>query len=632
MRIAAKLIPAVLAAALLGADAIAGFPASRRALVFLGFVEPHREEKTYWCPMHPFYKVKRYGICPYCNMPLEEYKSGGDDRAEPVLVLTAQQIQQAGVRTEKVSRRALVREILTSGILEKNRERYWHIDTRFEGWVEELYINQEGETVKAGQPIAKIYSPQLYSTQNEYLLVRGDPELAQAARRRLQLLGIDEAEIQALDARGAPGERLTIRSPYEGVVVHRNVKPGMKLPMDGHIAEIADLRELWIFADVYDRDLALVSVGQKARIRVDAFPDTAFAGHLDLVEPIVRAETQTARVRIRVKNEAMRLLPGQFARVLLAHATEPVLAVSENAVIPTGRRDIVIAALGGGRFAAREVRLGRRWLTDASGSPSTSRGLSFFTGHDRFHEVLSGLREGEEVVTSGAFLLHAETQIRQLLEKMLSPKASEGEPVRSAWSGRPTPAPYMDGDLPFADEAESARYQADPSASWHARFPEIRQAMGRIFEQYFLVHTAVAEGKRELAVEYAEAFAGLLEDLTAPIADSFAADEAARLRGVASKLAGASAAIRAAATLAEVRRRFGEMSLALESWIEAYGPPVETLNQFYCGMAQRAVGSPTERWFQPDASLRNPFGMPGCGSLEKEFRPGVAPAPGHRHR
>jgi Cu(I)/Ag(I) efflux system membrane fusion protein len=625
-----RLIPLAVIALLVGADAIAGFPASRRALIFLGFSAPPHEEKIWWCPMHPFYKVKRYGICPYCNMALEEYKGTPGD-GEAVLVLTDQQIQQAGVRTEKVVRRSLVRELLTSGILEKNRERYWHIDVRFEGWVEELYINQEGESVRAGQPLAKIYSPQLYATQKEYLLVRDDPELRLAARRRLELLRIGEEEIRELEERGTPTDRLTIRSPYDGVVVHRAVKPGMKIPMDGHLADIADLRELWIFADVYDKELALVSVGQEARVQVDAFPGEAFQGRVDLIEPQVRPRTQTARVRIRVANDPVRLLPGLFARALLVHRTDPVLAVSEHAVIPTGRRDIVIEALGGGRFAARRITIGRRWLTEIDPTRD-ARGLAFFTGHGRYHELLDGLSDGDLVVTGGAFLLHAETQIRQLIDKMVPPEErAETEPPRSAWSGARLDAPVMAGGRAFADHEEHRRFEAEPELSWERRFPEARGAMARAFEQYFLLHATVVEGKRELASEYAEGLPGLADRMAAAVTENFAPEEAGRLLSIAGELTRAAEALRGARTPRELRGKFGQVTAALEAWVAAYGPPIERLHQFYCGMARDTVGSPTERWFQADAELRNPFGMPGCGSMEKSYRPRAAPAEPKHH-
>ena len=277
---------------------------------------------------------------------------------------------------------------------------------------------------------------------------------------------------------------------------------------------------------------------------------------------------------------------------------------------------MMVKALGGGRFAAREVAIGRRSLTQVD-PDRESRGLSFFTGHDRFHEVLDGLQDGEVVVTAGAFLLHAETQIRQLIDKMVQPREPQSR-SRSAWSGAELDRSVTADGLPFADHGEHARYMASPDDSWHRRFAVIEGAFGKVMEQYFLIQGAVAKGDWKLVIEYAEAMPGLLEDVRAPISDAFSSEEAGRIRSITDRIG--KHVPWGAELPKEHRRGFGELSAAVEAWIAAYGPPVEKVSQFYCGMAQRAVGSPTERWFQPDDALRNPFGMEGCGSLEKVLR------------
>ncbi len=181
---------------------------ARNVAVFFGLASTEREKQIYWCPMHPFYKVKKYGICPYCNMELEVYTpSPGADEADPTLILTPQQVQQAGVRTEKVERRELVSEIETTGLVQLNREREWTIDVRFEGWVEELYINNEGDPVRKGDPIAKVYSNKLIAVQDDYLrsLAAGDPVRLESTRKRLELMGIDPEEMnRAITQPGMP--------------------------------------------------------------------------------------------------------------------------------------------------------------------------------------------------------------------------------------------------------------------------------------------------------------------------------------------------------------------------------------------------------------------------------------------
>ncbi len=579
------------------------------ALVFLGLRSRPQDEKVYWCPMHPFYKVKRYGICPYCNMELEPYTPGPAAReGEATLVLTPQQIQQAGVRTESIRRRELVHEIETTGIVELNHERYWHIEFRFEGWIEELFLHNMGEKVEAWSPVAKVYSPVLFTSQKEYLLAlaSGDKPLIESSRRRLELMGVDEVEIRSLEERKEPSSRLLLRSKVAGTLMHINVKAGMKVPDDGHIADVTDLSELWAFADIFDRELENVRLDQEVRIQAGG---STYEGKIDLVEPRVKAETQTARVRIRVKNQSMKLRPGQFARALLLTRIPDSLAVSEHAVIPTGRRDLAILALGGGRFAARELKIGRRGLTSAEGGDS--RGLGFFTGHRRYHEVLSGLQEGEEVVTSGAFLLHAETQIRNLLEKM-APEKSESI-VRSAWSGKRLTTPHEVEGRPFADEAEATAYRKSPEKSWELRAHAVRRGVVALFEKYSLLNRALEEKTDKLAEEYAESVTGTAVPIERAVSDAFAPEVREPILALAKAAAGTSGE-------KERNKQFGILSAAFEKYLAEFGNPLDRpLYQFYCGMAQRTVGSPTERWFQTDGDLKNPFGMPGCGSLERRW-------------
>ncbi len=592
---------------------------ARPVLVFLGFAAKHREERLYWCPMHPFYKVKRYGICPYCNMELEPYVAGpGQKEGDPTLVLTPQQVQQAGVRVEKAARRDLVHEIETTAIADLNHESYWHIEFRFEGWVEELFIHNVGETVAKGAPVARVYSPVLFAGQKEYLVAKAanDSVMTESAKRRLELMGIDETEIKALEERKEPSARLLIRSKVAGTIMHVNVKAGMKLPDDGHIADVADLRELWAFADIYDRDVPHAAIGQEARLMAG---DRTYIGRIDLVEPRIRAATQSARVRIRVPNDPVTLRPGQFARALIVRDVPKALSVSEHAVIPTGRRDLVILALGGGRFTAREVTLGRSWLTGREGAKD-ARGLGFFTGHNRYHEVLDGLKEGDEVVTSGAFLLHAETQIRNLIDKMAPEKRATAE-VRSAWSGAKLDRTHEMNGLPFASHAEADAYAKSPETSWHKRWPLIRGIAGRAMERYFLINNAIADRKAPLAAEYAEALATEVAPLPKELGEPIDSALAGALRAFAKRLEDAAHGFRGDTQLKDMMRLFGEMSAAYESFIEAFGNPLDRrLHRFICGMAVKQVGSATERWFQPDGDLRNPFGMPGCGSAEKEIR------------
>lgn len=286
-------------------------------------------DTEYYCPMHP--NVIRPGLepngavpsCPICGMPLSFRKKGEvPELPEGVLTrvqLSPERVQLAGVKTVPVSYMPLAQEIRTVGSVEYDEARLAEIVTRVSGYLEELFIDKTFEHVDEGQPLAEIYSPDLYSSLQELLLAKKHDakDLIASARQRLKLLGVGDAEIdEALESEESAA-RLLIRSPLSGQVIEKNVVEGASVESGTVLFKVADLATVWIEADVYERDLPFLRLGQEIEARVDALPGMSFMGEVALIYPVLNAETRTNRIRVFVENPDLLLRPGMFATVLV---------------------------------------------------------------------------------------------------------------------------------------------------------------------------------------------------------------------------------------------------------------------------------------------------------------------------
>jgi len=293
-----------------------------------------------------------------------------------------------------------------------------HVHVKVQGWVEKLYVEYEGEMVKRGQPLLEIYSPELVSTQEELLIAaryrdttgeslfpdvkRGGEGLFEATRRRLELWDIPDRDIDQLLERGTVRKTLTLYAPTRGVVTHLGVRRGMEVGVNDDLYTIADLSRVWVYAEVYEYELPWIAEGQRGVIELSYLPGTALEGKLTYIYPYLDPKTRTARVRLELDNPGGVLKPDMFANVSIeAETRKAVLAVPEEAVIRSGRRDLIVVALGGGRFQPRDVTLG------------------LDTG-DGWVEVRSGLREAEQVVTSGQFLIDSESKLQEAVQNLLA--------------------------------------------------------------------------------------------------------------------------------------------------------------------------------------------------------------------
>jgi len=338
----------------------------------------------------------------------------GEDTGGSAIRISADRIQAMGVRTEPVTRRLLEREVRAVGTIEVNERGQYTVAPKFEGWIEKLYVNTTGQSVARGQLLAEVYSPELVSAQREYLIAyratrtmatsgadaqQGVHQLADAALERLRNWDISEQQIARLRETGEPRRTLALMAPAGGIIVKDPPVAGMRFMPGEALFRIANLGAVWMIGDVFEQDLAQVRLGAPATLRVDAYPDRSFPGKVTFIYPTLNAEVRTARVRVELSNADGSLKPGMYGHVRIGSgASQDVVAVPDSAVIDSGARQTVLVARGEGRYEPREVRLGRR----AGG----------------FVEVLSGVQDGDTVVTRANFLIDAESNLKAALGGM----------------------------------------------------------------------------------------------------------------------------------------------------------------------------------------------------------------------
>ena len=377
-----------------------------------------RKIAYYQDPMHPWYTSGKPGKAPDCGMDLVPVYE--DDKNVQGIHIDPATVQNIGVKTESVARRKLTKTIRTSGIVEFDETRLYNINTKFMGWVEKLHVDYTGKIVKKGQPLLDIYSPDLVSTQEEYLQAlryrermqkseldavrREADELVQSARRRLEYWDITDKEIGSLEKRGAPMRALTIYSPADGIVTDKMVIDGQQVMAGMTLYKIADLSTVWVTADIYQFELDWIRMGQQVDLELTYLQGTQFQGTVTYIYPYLNAETRTAKVRIEVHNTPeFALKPGMFATVkIVSLVSIDDVAIPEQAVIRTGERNVVIVPLGGGYFDPRDVRLG--------------------VSADGYIQILNGVREGEKVVTSAQFLIDSESNLKAAIAQMAQPE------------------------------------------------------------------------------------------------------------------------------------------------------------------------------------------------------------------
>jgi RND family efflux transporter MFP subunit len=383
------------------------------------------QQKTmYHCPMHPSYISDKPGDCPICGMKLvpinaDQHGSTADSassqapsaddhsvRIDPVTV------QNMGVTTEKVQKRPIVKEIRAGAMVTIDETKLSIVSTKIMGWIDRLLVDYTGKKVRKGQALFELYSPDLVSTQEEYLQalryarqlagndMSGADQLLASTRRRLANWDISEAQIQQLEQRGSSRKTLTIHSPADGIVLEKSAVAGQNIMPGIPLYKIADLSKVWVVANVYQEDLPFVKTGMEATVELPAQPGTIYHGTVNYVSPVLDPASKTVQIRIEVKNtEDYTLKPDMFANIVIASpAPVTTIAVPEQAVIHTGLRSVVILDMGNGYYRPQEVRLG-------------------LSGNG-YVQVLDGLSENQTIVTSSQFLIDSESNLKTAIGQM----------------------------------------------------------------------------------------------------------------------------------------------------------------------------------------------------------------------
>lgn len=413
------------------------------------------EGQLYTCGMHPNIIETEPGDCPICGMKLQPMKGGGEKTVssgekkilywrapmnpnevydEPgksqmgmdlvpvyedeggssgVVSVDGAMIQSMNVKIDHASKRKMSSIVTTNGVLTTDERLEYTVNAKFSGWIEKLYINYTGQKVIKGQKLVDIYSPELVAAQQELLtalsyqkaitnsteteILSSGNDLVNNSIRKLELFDISRKDIENLISTKNVEKYMTIYAPFNGTVLVKSVSEGEKISAGREIIKIADLSNLWLLADIYESDLSKIDIGSNAKIQFSFMPDIGYTGKVSFIYPTIDPKTRTAQIRINLNNNSGELKPSMYGNVTVNGKDYGLkLAIPEIAVIRSGKKSLVVLALGEGKFKPVEVNLGLY--------------------SDGYYEVINGVKDGDMIVKSAQFLLDSESSLRSAVE------------------------------------------------------------------------------------------------------------------------------------------------------------------------------------------------------------------------
>lgn len=542
--------------------------------------------KHWVAPMDPTYIREKPGKSPMGMDLVPVYEDDGEASSEGVIKIDPVTVQNIGVRIAKAVQGYVNREIRAAGQITYDEELVEHVHSKVSGWIEKLFVDTTGQEVLKGQELLSYYSPDLVSTQEEYLqalrykekvsgssfseIVDGAQSLYEAAKKRLLYMDFTPVQINELEMRGEVTKDVKLYSEKNGIVITKNVLRGMKIDPMMELYTIADLSKVWLIASIYEYELPFIKVGQEAEMTLPYEPGVTYKGRVTFIYPYLSNKTRTVKVRIEFENPERKLKPDMYADAVIKpdFENETIIIPSES-LLRTGARNIVITSLGEGKFLPKEVVPG----VEGEGVV----------------QILEGLEKGEEVVTSGQFLIDSESNLREAVKKMLEARAKVKE------------HPQHTSSSEEVKEKKSDIQRITTSK-------DQKKIISNLIDNYLLIHEALVSESGSAVAEKSHVLHAIIPELKSSDTEGALIN---LTEAIESSLEGLHSG-----DLQTARTSFKTLSRAMTELVRKTSRE-EALNKdlkiYFCPMEN-------EPWMQRGAVLRNPYlgeDMWICGVEEK---------------